>query len=106
MIQPFAFTKSPMNAGEFDTLQCLVPIADLPLKIRWHYPNQESGGASGVMVKKVADLVSILMIPTITAKHAGNYTCVAENWGGNSSHTTQLVVNGSLHSFFFYSDKT
>lgn len=84
-----------MNAGEFANLQCIVPTGDLPLTIKWSYPGEEMGGSSGVITKKVADRVSMLMISAITAKHAGNYVCTAENAAGKSSYTAQLTVNGS-----------
>jgi hypothetical protein len=84
-----------MNAGEFANLQCIVPVGDLPLKIRWTYPGERIGGASGVLVKKVADRVSMLMITAITARHAGKYVCTAENAAGSTSYATSLVVNGS-----------
>ena len=94
-IQPFAFTKVPMNAGEFANLQCIVPIGDLPLKIRWTYPGEKLGGASGVLIKKVADRVSMLMITAITEKQAGAYICTAENAAGAASYAANLTVNGS-----------
>lgn len=88
--------KLPMNAGEFANLQCIVPTGDLPLNIRWSYPGEEMGGSSGVLAKKVADRVSMLMISVITARHAGEYVCTAENAAGTSSHSTVLTVNGSV----------
>lgn len=94
-VQEFAFTKLPMNAGEFANLQCIVPTGDLPLAIRWSYPGVEMGGSSGVIAKKVADRVSMLMISVITARHAGDYVCTAENAAGTSSYSTLLTVNGS-----------
>ncbi|EZA61107.1 Down syndrome cell adhesion molecule-like protein [Ooceraea biroi] len=93
VVQEFAFTKLPMNAGEFANLQCIVPSGDLPLNIRWSYPGEEMGGSSGVLAKKVADRVSMLMISVITARHAGEYVCTAENAAGTSSHSTVLTVN-------------
>lgn len=51
-----------------------------------------------MIVKKVADRVSMLMITAITAKHAGDYVCTAENAAGTASYTAELVVNGSLSS--------
>lgn len=110
-IQQFSFTKLPMNAGEFANLQCIVPTGDLPLNIRWSYPGEEMGGSSGVLAKKVADRVSMLMISVIAARHAGEYVCTAENAAGTASHSTTLTVNGSgllsaprnmSSSFFFY----
>ncbi|XP_048260984.1 Down syndrome cell adhesion molecule-like protein Dscam2 isoform X49 [Bombus terrestris] len=92
-IQQFSFTKLPMNAGEFANLQCIVPTGDLPLNIRWSYPGEEMGGSSGVLAKKVADRVSMLMISIITARHAGQYVCTAENAAGTVSHSTTLTVN-------------
>lgn len=53
------------------------------------------GGSSGVIAKKVADRVSMLMISVITARHAGEYVCTAENAAGTASHSTTLTVNGS-----------
>lgn len=53
------------------------------------------GGSSGVLAKKVADRVSMLMISVITARHAGEYVCTAENAAGTASHSTTLTVNGS-----------
>lgn len=94
-IQQFSFTKLPMNAGEFANLQCIVPTGDLPLNVRWSYPGEEMGGSSGVIAKKVADRVSMLMISVITARHAGEYVCTAENAAGTASHSTTLTVNGS-----------
>nr|XP_034174463.1 uncharacterized protein LOC117601595 [Osmia lignaria] len=84
-----------MNAGEFANLQCIAPTGDLPLNIRWSYPGEEMGGSSGVLAKKVADRVSMLMISVITARHAGEYVCTAENAAGTASHSTTLTVNGS-----------
>ncbi|CAD6214602.1 GSCOCG00004137001-RA-CDS, partial [Cotesia congregata] len=92
-VQSFAFTKLPMNAGEFANLQCIVPTGDLPLTIRWSYPGEEMGGSSGVIAKKVADRVSMLMISSLTAKHAGDYVCTAENPAGTSFYSTPLTVN-------------
>jgi len=94
VVQEFAFTKLPMNAGDFTNLQCIVPTGDLPLNIRWSYPGEEMGGSSGVLAKKVADRVSMLMISVITARHAGEYVCTAENAAGTASHSTILTVNG------------
>ncbi|XP_015436891.1 PREDICTED: Down syndrome cell adhesion molecule-like protein Dscam2 [Dufourea novaeangliae] len=92
-IQEFSFMKLPMNAGEFANLQCIAPTGDLPLNIRWSYPGEEMGGSSGVLAKKVADRVSMLMISVITARHAGEYVCTAENAAGTASHSTTLTVN-------------
>ncbi|XP_076629357.1 cell adhesion molecule Dscam1-like [Colletes latitarsis] len=94
MIEEFSFKKLPMNAGEFANLQCSVSSGDLPLNIRWSYPGEEMGGSSGVIVTKVADRVSMLMISVITARHAGEYVCTAQNAAGTASHSTTLTVNG------------
>lgn len=104
-IQPFAFTKSTMSAGDFVNLQCIVE-GDLPLKIHWTHPHMAE-----VMVTKVAERVSMLMISSVQASHAGDYVCTAKNAAGKVSYTAVLAVNGSIdyHSlsfvafaFFFY----
>lgn len=40
--------------------------------------------------------MSAISIESITAKHAGEYTCVAINKAGNVSHSAVLAVNGTL----------
>lgn len=34
------------------------------------------------------------MVDSVSAKHAGNYTCIAENAAGIAQHSAELVVIG------------
>lgn len=101
-ISPFQFEHSPMNAGDFANIQCVVPSGDLPLNITWRYP----GGQIGISTTQLAERVNVLMIPVLTERHVGNYTCYAMNKAGVTSYTTALTVNGlsfssSSSSWFF-----
>lgn len=40
--------------------------------------------------------LSVLAIDSVTAKHAGEYTCTASNRAGATSHSAHLAVNGNL----------
>lgn len=39
--------------------------------------------------------VSLITIDSVTAKHAGEYTCTASNRAGATSHSAHLAVNGN-----------
>ncbi|KAG8244652.1 hypothetical protein J6590_017597 [Homalodisca vitripennis] len=91
VIAPFAFERSPMNAGGFAMLHCTVPHGDLPLNINWSYPNSVSRPL--VTVTQVAERVVMLTIESLSARHAGNYTCHASNRGGSAVFTAALDVN-------------
>lgn len=94
VITPFAFESSPMNAGGFTMLHCTVPLGDLPLNITWAYPRP--GLAS---VRQVADRIAMLTIESLSAYHAGDYTCHASNDAGTATHMATLLVNGALKLF-------
>lgn len=42
----------------------------------------------------VGKKTSLLSIDSLSEEHAGNYTCVAQNKAGSSSHLSQLIVKG------------
>lgn len=48
--------------------------------------------------------LSVLMIDSVNARHAGNYTCKARNLWASASYTAELVVNG-IYIFFENSKK-
>lgn len=93
-ITPFSFGSSPLNAGGFVNLQCIVGSGDLPVNITWAYPGNDTLKPT-VTTSKVADRVAMLTIDVLTANHAGNYTCVATNSAQTVTHTATLQINGS-----------
>jgi hypothetical protein len=68
---------------------------DLPLKIHWQLNNQPlNSGNGGVLIIRNGKRISVLSIDNVQHEHIGNYTCVAENDAGHSSHSALLNVNG------------
>lgn len=88
-ISPFSFGNLPLNAGVIAQLQCIVAYGDLPISTSWVYPDSDH-----VTTLKVADRVSLLTINELSAKHSGNYTCIASNAAGRTAFMTPLVING------------
>lgn len=48
----------------------------------------------GILTNKIGDRISLLTIASVNDKHAGNYSCVVENRGGQVNYTARLYVNG------------
>ena len=101
---PFSFGDDPFHAGDSATIQCTVSHGDLPLNITWSFNDRQV--SSSVTTAQVTARVNVLTIEQVSAAHVGNYSCHAYNAAGNTSQTSQLLVNGltSLHiilAFFF-----
>lgn len=93
-----------MLAGKPTQVTCFVPEGDLPLDITWLVEGQQvMAHRQGITVTKMGQRASFLMIDSLQAAHAGNYTCLARNPGGASNFTAELVVQGisdkESHSF-------
>lgn len=70
---------------------------DLPLKIHWQLNNEILNSGNGIFINRNGKRISVLSIENVQHEHIGNYTCVAENEAGRSSHSAILNVNG-IHS--------
>lgn len=96
-IGPFSFGDESINAGDMASVQCAVTKGDFPLEISWAFKGQPirpeqldiSISSSGKRLKQ-------LTIESVAARHAGEYTCIASNKAGSSSHSATLDVNGIL----------
>lgn len=73
---------------------CHVSKGDKPLNFKWTFNEKEVSSLPGVNILKVGDMGSALIIPSVTAKHAGNYTCTASNIVASASHHATLNVKG------------
>lgn len=93
-IHHFNFEDNPAESGGYATVQCTIPIGDLPLKINWKFNNENINSISGVTMTSVGRRSSSLSIESVTYEHAGNYTCIGENKVGKTEYTTTLNVNG------------
>lgn len=48
-----------------------------------------------VVITKTGRMNSLLSIDSVTAKHAGDYSCEASNQAGSTSRSAVLSVNGT-----------
>lgn len=93
-IHDFNFEDNPAESGAYATVQCTVAIGDLPLKITWKFNNETIDNDVGISITSVGRRSSSVIIDSISFKHAGSYTCMAENKAGISVYSTDLNVNG------------
>ncbi|XP_038214402.1 Down syndrome cell adhesion molecule-like protein Dscam2 isoform X25 [Zerene cesonia] len=92
-VTPFDFGEETLNAGDTVSLTCTVGKGDLPLKIHWQLNNAQLNSGNGVLINRNGKRISILSIENVQHEHIGNYTCIAENEAGRSSHSALLNVN-------------
>jgi len=67
---------------------------DLPVNITWTLNNQPFEDYLEILTTKRGKRINELTIEAVSAKHVGNYSCVAENRAGVVNHTAELKVNG------------
>lgn len=95
-IGPFAISDGPANWGDMVSATCSIMKGDFPVKIVWTFNGKPiSLHDSDITITNINKHMSALSIESVTARHAGEYTCVATNRAGNVSHSTTLVVNGT-----------
>ncbi|XP_046962719.1 Down syndrome cell adhesion molecule-like protein Dscam2 isoform X32 [Vanessa cardui] len=92
-VTPFDFGDDVLNAGDTVSLTCTVGKGDLPLKIHWHLNDKPLNSGNGLFITRNGKRISVLSIENVQHEHIGNYTCIAENEAGRSSHSAILNVN-------------
>ncbi|XP_044595800.1 Down syndrome cell adhesion molecule-like protein Dscam2 isoform X5 [Cotesia glomerata] len=98
MVQPgiaaFTFGDEPANSGETVTATCTVIKGDYPIYIEWSLNGQPIfSDNTDITIGSTSKRVSVLTIDTVSAHHAGEYTCSASNQAGGTSYSASLVVN-------------
>lgn len=91
---PFTFGEEASNLGESTTVQCSLALGDLPVNFTWFLNDEGVDGKYGISTAIFGKKTSVLSIDSLDAQHAGNYTCVAQNAAGQSSHSSELKVMG------------
>lgn len=95
-IAPISFGEEPVNAGDLVSVQCVVTKGDFPLEITWIFDSRPIQSYHGdVIVSDTGKRVKQLIIDSVAARHAGEYTCVASNVAGSTSYSAMLDVNGT-----------
>lgn len=93
-VVPFSFGRDPIQARQFASVQCIVSTGDIPLTILWSLNGNPITTSGSVSISKGGQRISTLAIESVSERHAGNYSCIAGNNAGVSSHTALLRVNG------------
>ena len=94
-----------LNAGDRLALQCAVIKGALPITVNWLKDSAPAASVAGVHVKLINDFTASLSVESLSAHHAGLYTCAAHNHAGPATSTVTLIVQGhyaNLCSFFFF----
>ncbi|KAK9680795.1 hypothetical protein QE152_g38810 [Popillia japonica] len=89
---PFNFGDEAAHLGESTTVQCSLALGDLPVNFTWFLNNENVNANYGVNIGMFGKKTSVLSIESLDAQHAGNYTCIARNAAGSSSHSSELKV--------------
>ncbi|XP_014598785.1 PREDICTED: Down syndrome cell adhesion molecule-like protein Dscam2 isoform X1 [Polistes canadensis] len=93
-IGQISFGEEPVNAGDLVSVQCVVTKGDSPLEITWTFDGRPiNHDRMDVIVSNSGKRVKQLTIESVAARHAGEYTCVASNVAGSTSHSAKLDVN-------------
>lgn len=77
------------------SVQCILGEGDLPVKILWTFDGTPLESGDRIMVSALGSRVSNMMIDSVEGRHAGNYTCSAENRAGTKSFMAELEVIGT-----------
>lgn len=91
---PLDFGEESFNFGDPISLTCSLHKGDLPINLSWLHNNVSIGYVDGILISKVGHRNSMITIDSVTEKHAGIYTCIAENKAGVARSSTVLNVNG------------
>lgn len=83
-----------MNQDEPVSISCTLSGGDLPINVRWTLNGGEIESWHEILTEKRGKRINVLMIESLKAKHAGNYTCWADNIAGVVEQTSELIVNG------------
>lgn len=93
-ITPFSFGDEPMNQDEPISISCTISGGDLPINVRWTLNSEPIEPWHEILTEKRGKRIHVLMVESLKAKHAGKYTCLAENAAGIVEHSSELIFNG------------
>lgn len=71
------------------------------MEITWTLNGNDIRDSIDIVTSKVGKKISVLSIESVTAYHAGNYTCRAKNKAGEADNTALLIVIGLLFKYYF-----
>lgn len=93
----FTFGEEPLNSGDTATITCSVVKGDSPVEIELSFRGEiipETVDQSEIVISNSGKRAKQLLIESVHAKHAGEYTCIVSNKAGSTTRSTNLAVNG------------
>jgi Down syndrome cell adhesion protein 1 len=99
-IVPFDFGADEVNLDEMVSAMCTVNKGDFPIDIQWIHADlkgveRKLVTSDGIVITRTNQRISMLSIESCQRRHIGNFSCVASNRAGMSSHSAFLSINGS-----------
>lgn len=85
------------------SVTCTIAGGDLPLVVSWTLNGYPLEPYLEIITETRGKRINNLIVESVSAKHAGNYTCIAENAAGFAQHSAELVVIGRPHYTGFIS---
>lgn len=98
IIEPFSF-QDGLSEGMRTRTVCGVSQGDPPLTINWLKDSDTMPQHLGANFTTLDAYSSLLSIPSLTASHTGDYTCVASNPAAEVRYTAKLQVKGIFICF-------
>ena len=95
-IAPFTFPSEIVDEGSYVQVSCSVIKGDEPLRITWHLQGAEVSSEPSLSTTMIGTRSSILIITNVGYRHAGVYTCRAQNLAGVATYSDELRVNGKI----------
>lgn len=83
-----------MNSGDTVSVQCTIAGGDLPLEVSWTLNGRPLEAYLEIITQKLGKRINNLIIDSVSEKHAGNYSCIAENAAGSAEFSAELMVIG------------
>ncbi|RXS50747.1 hypothetical protein ETB91_15125 [Lacticaseibacillus rhamnosus] len=96
LVAPVTIGDEPANWGEQVSATCNVLKGDNPIEIQWTLNGEpiQPKTHPDITITSNGKKISFLVIDSVSAHHAGEYTCIANNLAGSSSRSAILAVNG------------
>lgn len=76
---------------------CSIVKGDNPIKLQWTLNHEPITAKThpDITISKNGKRVSLLVIDSVSAHHAGEYSCIAKNQAGIANRSAILEVNGT-----------
>ncbi|XP_035232059.1 Down syndrome cell adhesion molecule-like protein Dscam2 [Stegodyphus dumicola] len=90
MVAAFSFPAA-LKEGERGSAACTIRSGDTPLEFKWLKDGQDAEEFPNLKIQSLMDS-SLLVIPSVTPKSSGNYTCIVKNAFGSDRYTAAVAV--------------